>query len=113
MVEQPEILQHDADPFAQIGNLVLAQQGDVVAEQVDQAASRPQRQEQELQQRGLAGARGPGEKLEGMGWNLEVEIAQDLGPQAIAQSDIFEPNQVSAPFASGLARTRQNGSRDA
>jgi hypothetical protein len=48
-----------------------------------------------------------------MGWNLEVEIAQDLGPQAIAQSDIFEPNQVSAPFASGLARTRQNGSRDA
>ena len=33
--------------------------------------------------------------------NLEAEVAEDLRPQSIAQSDIFEPNQPSAPFAGG------------
>ena len=78
MIEQAEILQHDADPLAQVGDLVLAEQRNVMAEQVDQAAGRPQRQEQQPQQRGLAGAGGAGEELEGMGGDLKTEVAQDL-----------------------------------
>ena len=35
MVQQAEILQHDSDPLAQIGDLILAQKRDVVAEQID------------------------------------------------------------------------------
>ena len=56
MVEQAKILQHDADPLAHVRNLILAEQRDVLAEQVDEAARRPNRQKQQPQQRGLAGA---------------------------------------------------------
>src|SRR5438270_1094958 len=45
VVEQAEVLQHDTDPLAQIGDLVLAEQRYVLPEQVDQAPCRPQRQE--------------------------------------------------------------------
>src|ERR1700742_364549 len=38
VVEQAEILQHDADAPAQVGNVVLAEQRDVLAEQIDRAA---------------------------------------------------------------------------
>ena len=57
VVEQAKILQHDADALAQVRDLILAEQRDVLAEQIDQAARRPQRQKQQPQQRGLAGAR--------------------------------------------------------
>jgi hypothetical protein len=46
VIEQPEILQHDTDPLAQIGDLLLAEQRNVVTEQIDQPPGRPQRQEQ-------------------------------------------------------------------
>ncbi|OIQ65125.1 hypothetical protein GALL_533180 [mine drainage metagenome] len=94
MIEQPEILQYDSDPLAQIGDFILAEQRDVMTEQVDQAAGRPQRQKQQLQKRGFARARWTGEELEGMGGNLEIEIAQNLRAKPVTQSDIFEPNQV-------------------
>ena len=94
MVEQAEILQHDADPLAQIGDLFLAEQRDVVTEQIDQPAGRPQRQEQQAQQRGLAGAGGAGQELEGMGGDQEGEVAQNLRAEPVAQTDIFEPNQA-------------------
>src|SRR6266481_4940457 len=74
-----------------------------MAEQIDQPAGRPQRQEQQFQQRRLAGARRPGEELEGMGWDQEVEVAQDLLPQSVSQSDIFEPNQAQLRSTLGPA----------
>src|SRR4051794_26476892 len=94
MVEQPEVLQHDADALAQIRDLVLAKPRDVLAEQVDQAARRPQRQEQQPQQRGLAGAGGAGEELEGMRRDLETEVAQNLRTKPVAQAYVFEPDQA-------------------
>jgi hypothetical protein len=33
-----------------------------------------------------------------MGRNQEIEVAQNLRPEAVSQSDIFEPNQASAPW---------------
>ncbi len=94
MIEQAKILQHDADPLAQIGDVVLGQQRDVMAEQIDQPARWPQRQEQEPEQRGLAGAGWTGEELEGMGGDQEIKVAQNLRAKPVAQSDIFEPNQA-------------------
>src|SRR6202012_2267824 len=89
-----EILQHDTDPLAQIRHFVLAEQRDVMAEQIDKATRRPQRQEQQLQQRGLAGAGGSGKKLEGMRGDNETEVAQNLRAEPVTQPDIFEPNQA-------------------
>src|SRR6185312_6768653 len=94
VVEQAEILQYDADPLAQIRDLVLVEQRDVLAEQIDQAARRPQRQEQKFQQRGLAGAGRASEKLEGMRRDDETEVAQNLRAKPVTQPDIFEPNQA-------------------
>ena len=93
MIEQAKVLQHDADTRAQIGNRVLAEQRDVVTEQVDQSARRPQRQKQQPQQRGFPGAGRAGEELEGMGGNLETEVAQNLRAEPVAQTYIFEPDQ--------------------
>ena len=56
VIEQAEVLEHDADAAAQHRQRVLAQRRGVVIEQADQAARRPQRQEQQAQQRRLAGA---------------------------------------------------------
>ena len=94
MIEQAKILQHDTDPLAQVGDLILAEQRDVMAEQIDQAAGRPQRQEQQPQQRGLAGAGRAGQELEGMGGDHETEVAQNLRAKPVTQTDIFEPNQA-------------------
>jgi len=94
VVEQAKILQHDADALAQVGDLLLAQQRNVVAEQIDQAPCRPHRQEQQPQQRGLAGTRGAGEELEGMGRDQERQVAQNLRAEPVPQTDIFEPDQA-------------------
>ena len=94
VVEQAKILQHDADALAHVRNLILAEQRDVLAEQIDEAARRPNRQKQQPQQRGLAGARGTGEKLEGMRRNQESKVAQNLRAEPVPQTDIFEPNQA-------------------
>ena len=56
MIEQAEILEHDADAAAQRRAAVLGQGGGIVIEHRDQAARRLERQEQHAQQRGLAGA---------------------------------------------------------
>src|SRR4051794_25233257 len=105
VVEQAEILEHDADALAQVCDLVLAKLRDVVTEQIDEAARRAMREEQQAQQRGLAGAGRAGEKLERMRRDLEVEVAQDLGPQAVTQSDIFEPNQAQLRSREAAGRT--------
>src|SRR3954447_9250509 len=89
-----KILQPDAEPLAHVRNLILAEQRDVLAEQVDEAACRPNRQKQQPQQRGLAGARGTGEKLEGMRRNQESKVAQNLRAEPVPQTDIFEPNHA-------------------
>jgi len=36
VIEQAKVLQHDADPLAQVGDLILAEQRDVMAEQIDE-----------------------------------------------------------------------------
>src|SRR3954453_18463263 len=97
VIEQAKILEHDPDAPPQRRQRILAQRRDVMAEQRDQPARRPQREEQETQQRALAGAGGAGEELERTGVDAEGEVAQDLGTEAIAQSYMLEPDHVPLP----------------
>src|SRR5262249_14295695 len=76
----------------------------IVAEQRDQPARGPQREKQQTQKRGLAGARGPGEELERTLIDTERKIAQNLGTEAIAQAHVFEPDHLPL-------RTRPAGRR--
>ena len=97
-----------------------------MAEQVYQAAGRPQRQEQQLQKRGLAGAGRTSEELKGLGGNQEVEVAQNLRAKPVTNPDIFEPNRAQLrsmrgrpegakpscprPTCLTAVRTKKNGS---
>ena len=49
MIEQAEILEHDADAAAQIGDRILAELRGVPVEKRDEAARRLQRQQNEAQ----------------------------------------------------------------
>ena len=96
MVEQPEVLEDDADAAAQGGAAILAQRRGVLVEHRDQTARRPQRQEQQAKQRSLAGARRPGQELERMPFNAEGDVAQNLRTNP-AQADIFESDHAVLP----------------
>ena len=64
-----------------------------------------QREKQQAQQRGLAGAGRAGEELEGMRLDAEGEVAQDLRPQPVAQAYVLEvgPRRSSSkPFPRGV-----------
>ena len=90
MVEQAKILEHDADAAPQRRHRVARQRRHVVTELGDQAARRLERQEQQPQQRGLAGAGRPGQELERVRLDAEREVAQDLRAQPVAQADVLE-----------------------
>src|SRR3984885_7044929 len=92
VVEQAEILKHDTDPAAQIGAPILAERGGILIEHVDQDAARPQRQQHQTEQGGLARTGGAGQKMEGMPVDRKMGVAQRLGPEPIAQADILEPD---------------------
>ena len=109
MVEQAKILEHDADAAPQRRHRVLRQCRDVVAELGDQAARRLERQEQQPQQRGLAGAGGPGQELERMRLDAEREVAQDLRAQPIAQADVLKSDHT--PLRSNSPKARATPGR--
>ncbi len=114
VVEQPEILKHDADAAAQRGAAVLGQRRGVLVEHRNQPARRLERQKQHAQQRGFAGAGRPGEELERMGVDAKAEVAQDLRAEPVAQADILEsdhpvpPNTARADCRRRLIRPAAN-----
>ena len=55
-----------------------------------------------LQQRRLAGARRAGEELKALRRDGEIEVAHDLGADAIAQADIFKAQQRRASWECAL-----------
>ena len=90
MVEQAKVLEHDADPPPQRRDLVLVELGRVLAENADRSARRAQRQQHQPQHRRLAGAGRPGEELKALRRDGEIEVADDLGADAVAQADIVK-----------------------
>ena len=63
-------------------------------------------EKQHAQQRGLAGARRPGQKLERARRELEADIAQDFRPEAVAQADILEADHAFLRIGPGPIVTR-------
>ena len=63
---------------------VLVERGRLFAEQADQSARRLQRQENELEQRRLAGAGGAGQELKTLRLDVEAEIVEDLVAHPVA-----------------------------
>ena len=63
-------------------------------------------EKQHAQERGLAGARRPGEELERVRRELEAHIAQDFRPEAVAQADIFEADHAFLRIGPGRLFTR-------
>ena len=98
VIEQAEILEHDADPAPQSGKRVLVERDDVAIEQGDQPAGRLERQEQQPQQRGLSGAGGAGQKLKRMRLDAKRQVAQYLRPEAVPQSDVFKTDHPKSPM---------------
>ena len=90
MVEKAELLEHHAGLAAHHRQLRLRHARHVGAVHLDDAARRAQRKHDQLEQGRFAGARGPGEKLEGARGDREGEIAQDLGPHPVAHADMLE-----------------------
>jgi hypothetical protein len=104
MVEQAEILEDDADPPAERGQLVLLQRRGILAEDRDQAARGFQGKLEQADQRGLAGARRPGQELKRLRRDLKAQIAQYFRPNAVAEPDILESDQNVCPaMPTGLA----------
>ncbi len=99
MIEQPEILKHDADAAAQVGDLILAELGGFPVEERDQPARRLQRQKDKAHQRRLAGAGGPGQELKRMRLDLEADVLQDFIAHPVTQADVLETNQDKLPRA--------------
>src|SRR5205085_12616841 len=94
MVEQAEVLKHDADAAAQLrasGRLDVA---DVLAEHMDLPPSGQDRHEQQAQTRRLAGARRASEKVEGAGAQMKGHLAQHLMPGAVLQRDAVQSDHA-------------------
>jgi predicted Zn finger-like uncharacterized protein len=90
MPHEPEVLEDDSDPAAKRGKSLPWRFAELFAEQANPSPRRSLREVKKLQQRGLARARRPREKIEAAAAELEIEIAQDFGSRAVAQADARE-----------------------
>jgi hypothetical protein len=101
MMDEPEILEDDADPAAEARQPLPRHGDDVLVEQLDQPPARPLGEIEQLEKRGLARARRPGEEVEAAVTKREAEVRKRLRPRPIAQPDIVELDDVGA-----VAQTR-------
>jgi hypothetical protein len=94
MIEESEILEDNADAAPKMGAVLFAECRRVMFEHADQAAGWPQRHQHKPEQGCLAGPRRPSEELKGMVLDSEIEVAQHLAAETIAQPDILELNHA-------------------
>lgn len=88
VVEQAKILEYDADAAAQLGAAAGAEPRHILAENLDLAAGRLQRQQHQAQNRGLSGAGRTGQEVERARGDVDVDVAQNLGSATVLQPDI-------------------------
>ncbi len=99
MVQQAEILKHHADSPADGRKIAAPGGGHVLPEQGDQAPAGRLGDVNQLQKRGFARARQAGQKGKGARLQDEGDVAQDLGPGAVAHADIFKTNHEAPTLA--------------
>src|SRR5665213_198668 len=107
MIKQPKILEDNADTAAECRHLGFSYPRDVAPEDRNQPARRLQRQKEQANEGCLAGTRGAGQELERLRRDVKGQVAQDLGPDAVPQPDIFESDQSAClmPFGRGELKT--------
>ncbi len=93
VVEQAEILEDHADPASQHGDIPCRHVLHVVTEHPHQAPAGTAAEMQQAQQRRLASTGTPGQKVKRTFRQLQIQVAQDFRPGAIAQSDIAHGDQ--------------------
>ena len=96
MLDQPEILKHDADTPAQRRDAVPADAGRVLAEQGQPAARRLQAEIHQLQQARFSSSTGPGDKLERALLDRETDIAEDRRAPGIAELHLVKLDHGAA-----------------
>ena len=95
MVEQAEILEHDADAALQAAGLGAVELRRVAAENHDPATRDRLGQGQDAQQRGLAGDARPHEEVEAAGGKAQPDVAQHLGTVAVAHRDVLKLHETA------------------
>ena len=94
MVEQAKILEYDADAAPKLCASGGREFGHVLAENEDQASRRPERHEQQAQQRGFARAGRTGEEVKRSRNHMKGDVAKDLWASAVAQPNIFKADHA-------------------
>jgi hypothetical protein len=74
--------------------VVFAERRRIVFEHADQAAGRPKRHQHKPKEGGFAGSGRSGQELKGVVLDTEIEIAEHLPAETIAQADILELNHA-------------------
>src|SRR5690606_5028150 len=95
MIEKPEVLEDDADPTPELRAACRRDAADVLIEDVELAACRRKRHEQQPEKRALTGARGTREKVERARLQVKRHLAQDFRPPPVFQPDILQPDHAS------------------
>ena len=93
VIEQAEILEHDADAAAQIRPLRRRILGNISAEEIDKSAAWPQGHEQKPEKRCFPRPRRASQKVKGAGLQMEIDVAQNFLPDSIPETDAFEINK--------------------
>jgi hypothetical protein len=107
MVEQPEILEHDAHPAAQARERVVGDTGHILAEQGDQPSGRLHGEKDQAEQRRLPRPGRAGEKLNERGAIEKERSRRTSAPMPIAEADIVELHAGALALRLWLARQHQ------
>lgn len=87
MANETKVLEDHADAAPEGGQSIAVRAGEVLSEKSDPTARGPLGKVQELEKRGLAGARGAAQEVKGTFCQPEVDVAQHLSTRSVTQTD--------------------------
>src|SRR4029079_17371845 len=88
VIEQPEVLEHDADAPAQLRALGCRDSADVLVEEENVSAGGMPGHEEESQERSLTGPRGPGKEVERARPQVKADLRKDVVPLIVGERDV-------------------------
>ena len=106
--QQPEVLEHDADPAAELRHLAAPHAAEVAARHPDVAVARHQLANEETDERALAGPRRPDEEDEVAGRDLDVDIGQRHLAVRVGEAGVDHADDRAGRV--GARRAAQEGS---
>src|SRR5919201_559168 len=98
VVDQTEILEHDADAPPELSSPRGGDAARLPAEQLHLSARRRERQKEKTQERALAGARRPRQEVKGAGPQVKSNLAQNLGTAFVLKCDVVQSDHGARDF---------------